>query len=244
MRVLESTARTPILLTILAVCALAGCDDDKALSPPGISGIVVTAGGDPVSGAAIGLVYRFDGIDLPGDWDKTIVRPADKPTTVIKFVLPEDGPVTVDVLDYAGDLVVVLLDGETVSGQHSVVWDATDGEGAPVPGGMYYVRLILPGQEPELMDLFLYRYEDGEILRAPHALTNSRGIFTIRGELIPVGAETVATDETGQVTGTATISSAILLKAVVIDGDQTVSDSQIIDWRPGEHLGGLRLVVR
>lgn len=232
-----------IFYVFAALALLAGCSDDKPTAPRGVSGVVVDANGEGISGAAVGLVYRFDGLTMPGDWEQIVTRPADKPATTVTFDLPAPGHATVEVFDYAGDLVTVLLDGEVPEGQFNLIWDATDSSGQPVPAGMYYVHITLPDQPVVIQNIFLYLFEAGEILRAPRAVTDADGSFTIDGALIPVGAQFAATDETGQTTSTATVSSAIQVKAVISINGLLKSDSQVIDWVPQERLGGVRIVL-
>ncbi len=231
------------IVVICALFALSGCSDEETVLQAGISGTVTNAAGDPVSDVAIGLVYRFDGLDLPGDWEKGVIRGADKPRTQISFDLPDSGEVTVEIVDYAGQFVATLIDSTVAGGSYSVVWDATDADGDYVPSGMYYARITLADQETTVHDLFLYLFENGEILRAPHARTGADGKFSIPGILIPVGAEIIATDETGQVTGNAKVSSAILIKAVIEEGGLPEGVSTVVDWLPGERLANVGLVL-
>ncbi len=239
-------ATLPVFLLLFLLWAVPACDSDDdeiTRAPVGISGQVVDAAGDPVADVAIGLVYSLEGLEMPGDWEKGIIRPFEKPFTQIKFDLPEDGPVTLEIFDYAGDLVKVLLDGETTAGQNTVTWDTTNDQGERVPSGMYYAHITLPDTETQVTSLFLYLFEDGEILAAPHTVTDSTGRFTINGALIPVGAELSTFDETGQATGTTTVRSAILVKAVLAGQVQPTAMARAVDWVPNERLSGLKFIL-
>jgi hypothetical protein len=57
-------------------------------------------------------------------------------STEIRYQLPADSHVKLDVFNVAGQLVDSLVDGERPAGQHAVVWDASD-----LASGIYLVRL-------------------------------------------------------------------------------------------------------
>lgn len=59
------------------------------------------------------------------------------PSTVIRFALPEAGPVTLAVFNSMGQRVRTLVSGERNSGWHDVVWDATDDHGTRLASGVY-----------------------------------------------------------------------------------------------------------
>lgn len=61
--------------------------------------------------------------------------------TTLRFELPSQQAVTLDIYDATGRLVRQLLRGETPAGEQAVVWDARDERGTRVPNGMYYARL-------------------------------------------------------------------------------------------------------
>jgi hypothetical protein len=66
-------------------------------------------------------------------------------STLIRAEVPthREGQARVSVYDLSGRLVKVLSRGE--SGFLRLLWDGTDSEGKRVPGGIYFVRLQLPG---------------------------------------------------------------------------------------------------
>lgn len=66
--------------------------------------------------------------------------------TVLRFVLPSDGPATLDVYDVAGRRVRRLVRGTLSSGAHAAPWDGRDEEGKPLPAGTYFVRLSADGR--------------------------------------------------------------------------------------------------
>ncbi len=63
------------------------------------------------------------------------------PSTVIRFALPAAGRAKLTVLDGRGRTLRVLMDGRIAAGRHQAVWNATDGNGRPVPSGLYFYRL-------------------------------------------------------------------------------------------------------
>jgi hypothetical protein len=63
------------------------------------------------------------------------------PSTTIRFELPRDGHVTLDVFDVAGRRVASLLDGPRPAGTGSVTWNGRDVQGEPVSSGVYLYRL-------------------------------------------------------------------------------------------------------
>lgn len=67
------------------------------------------------------------------------------PSTSISFELLKAGPARLDVYDLRGRLVTTLLDKELGTGTHSLDWEGTDANGAPVASGVYLYRLSAGG---------------------------------------------------------------------------------------------------
>jgi hypothetical protein len=64
------------------------------------------------------------------------------PTTTIRFDLPKEAPVTMEVYNVLGVRVRTLLAGETVSaGRHTMMWDGRDDNGNSAPSGVYLYRI-------------------------------------------------------------------------------------------------------
>lgn len=222
------------ILILLPLLILAACDSGPGVDPD-VTGLVVDAAGDPVAGAAVGLVYRFDGMALPGDWPPVLSHA--KPQTGIDFDLPDPVPVTVTILAHDRTHVRTLVDDETLpAGQHLAVWDATDDAGVPQPSGSYIVRIEREGEPVQESDLFLYFFDPGEIHRAPHAVTDADGRFRIRRALLPLGVEIEATDELGEVVASATVADDFKIMAVVEVDPGFVSDAEVVIW-PGGPAG-------
>jgi lysophospholipase L1-like esterase len=67
------------------------------------------------------------------------------PATTLSFEIPHFAHALVTIHDLRGRLVRSLADGDFTAGVHRVSWDATDGAGRPVSGGVYIVRLDAEG---------------------------------------------------------------------------------------------------
>ena len=63
------------------------------------------------------------------------------PETRILFTLPERAHIRLDIHDVRGRRVARLLDGTREAGRLSVVWNGRDGDGRPLPSGVYFARL-------------------------------------------------------------------------------------------------------
>jgi hypothetical protein len=61
--------------------------------------------------------------------------------TTIRWVVPQDGPVSLRVFDVGGRLVRTLVNGSMSAGPGAVVWDGRDGEGRRLSTGVYFYRL-------------------------------------------------------------------------------------------------------
>lgn len=64
------------------------------------------------------------------------------PMTTIRFELPQDGRVSLEVYDVAGKLIRTLVAAEEVrAGAHRVVWNGRDEAGHSAAAGVYFARL-------------------------------------------------------------------------------------------------------
>lgn len=61
--------------------------------------------------------------------------------TRITFDLPEEEFVDLEIFDILGRHIKVLLSDRMQAGEHSVVWNGTDGAGNRVSGGIYFYTL-------------------------------------------------------------------------------------------------------
>jgi hypothetical protein len=169
-----------LLPGLLCLAMLWACGDDHPSQPElddGIVGTVTDAAGDPVAGAAIGLIFD---VQLPDRFAK--------PTTRIRFDLPLAGAVRVTVLDLRGDLLRVLVDGDLPQGAYSVTWDTRDESGQLVPNGLYEVVVESEGVELTRVSLLLSTQGLDTLFERANALSDDDGYFRIPRVLIPVGA--------------------------------------------------------
>lgn len=67
------------------------------------------------------------------------------PSTVIRFTLPQAGPVSLRIYDVRGRQVRSLLEGVREAGAHAVVWDGRDDRGGHAASGAYVYRLQADG---------------------------------------------------------------------------------------------------
>ncbi len=65
--------------------------------------------------------------------------------TLIKYILPTDGEVKIDIFDNTGKMVKNLIWGPHYAGANSVVWDGTNDKGTFVENGIYHCKLTFGG---------------------------------------------------------------------------------------------------
>jgi len=65
----------------------------------------------------------------------------------IGFSVARTGAVVVEMRDFGGSLVRVLVKGTVAAGNHSYVWDGRDGSGRQVPAGVYFCTLKVDGRK-------------------------------------------------------------------------------------------------
>jgi hypothetical protein len=69
-------------------------------------------------------------------------RSAGNPETAIRFGLPQDEHVQLQIIDLLGREVRKLADSDFSAGYHSLVWDGKDNAGNVVPSGVYIYQII------------------------------------------------------------------------------------------------------
>ena len=67
-------------------------------------------------------------------------------STLLRYTLPHAGPVALEIVDVSGRRVRTLAREDQPAGEHAVPWDLRDDRGAPVPTGLYFVRLEAAGR--------------------------------------------------------------------------------------------------
>lgn len=63
------------------------------------------------------------------------------------YELPEAAEARLLIVDAAGRCIRTIQDGNLSAGRHAARWDGKDTEGRPVPGGVYFSKLIASGQQ-------------------------------------------------------------------------------------------------
>jgi M6 family metalloprotease-like protein len=105
------------------------------------------AGTDP--GGAPGAFYTFrrtTGVEPGLDKPRTVMLAQNRPnpfarTAAIRYGLPREMTVSLDVYDLSGRRVANLASGRQPEGFHTVVWDGRSASGERVPSGVYLYRL-------------------------------------------------------------------------------------------------------
>ncbi len=70
------------------------------------------------------------------------------PSTDIRFLLPDDAPVSLRIYDQAGRVVRVLLASQVFpAGEHFATWNGLDDHGQPARSGVYFYELSVGGRE-------------------------------------------------------------------------------------------------
>jgi hypothetical protein len=68
-------------------------------------------------------------------------------STEIAYALPNAAHLELGVYDVSGRKVATLAQGTELAGRHVVRWDGRSATGRPLPAGIYFVRLDLPGHQ-------------------------------------------------------------------------------------------------
>lgn len=69
-------------------------------------------------------------------------------STNIHYLVPGRSFVTLRIFDLNGAPVATLVDGEVNEGQHEIMWDGKNGDGAAVATGYYYYTLDVQPSKP------------------------------------------------------------------------------------------------
>ena len=63
------------------------------------------------------------------------------PSTTVRFSIPSEGKVTLNVYNLRGQKVANLVDSELSAGMHQAIWQGKDNRGRSVASGIYFARL-------------------------------------------------------------------------------------------------------
>jgi hypothetical protein len=79
------------------------------------------------------------------------------PTTTIRFSLPHQAQVIVEIFNALGAKVRTLINGETYQrGYYNVTWDGKDSNGRTASSGMYFYRIVA-GQNVKTVKMLLMK---------------------------------------------------------------------------------------
>jgi hypothetical protein len=101
----------------------------------------------PVNGGATGVEEGAAPV-LSFALEQNVPNPFN-PVTAIRFALPAESEVRLDVFDVAGRLVRTLAGGRLAAGEHAITWDGRDERGRRVASGIYLYRLATPAERAE-----------------------------------------------------------------------------------------------
>jgi FlgD Ig-like domain len=76
-------------------------------------------------------------------------NPVGRDGATIRFDLAHDANVRLEVFDVAGHRVSSIVTGGLAAGVHRAHWAGLDAQGRGLPAGVYFVRLHLPGRDPQ-----------------------------------------------------------------------------------------------
>ena len=99
-----------------------------------------TKGVITVSGSAVRSLETGDNVPTSYVLEQNYPNPFNA-STVVRFSMPHDGRVRLEVFNILGRKVRTLLDDFKPLGLYAVDWDGTDDGGAPVSTGVYFYRI-------------------------------------------------------------------------------------------------------
>ncbi len=200
-----------IIICFAFLPAFCGCGDDNVHPrlDDGIVGQVTDGAGNPVAGAAIGLVFNTQAPD-----------PFAKPSTGLTFDMPDAGHLKVMILNAAGETVRILVDEESPAGNHSVFWDSRVATGDLAPNGPY--SMVVEVQQQEIASAYILISNQGveTLFERANATTDAEGYFRIPRDLVPTGV-TLPVPIGGELIDQV-ISLEVTVEAARISGQGTV----------------------
>ncbi|MBN1523085.1 MAG: hypothetical protein JW904_01275, partial [Spirochaetales bacterium] len=75
---------------------------------------------------------------------KNVINPNNNEITMLHYMLPRAGNVTIQVFTLAGDVVRVIQSGNQAAGEYSVSWDGRNSGGRIVARGLYFIKIVGP----------------------------------------------------------------------------------------------------
>jgi len=126
--------------------------DGAGLAPGSYPGLLKIASNDRLAGeqtVALNLIVT-DPSGVAGELPRTpvfygAVPNPFNPRTELRFTLPGEAKVSLDVYDLRGRRITTLVNGLMSGGPQSVVWNGQNDQGQSVSSGRYYARLEVDG---------------------------------------------------------------------------------------------------
>jgi len=95
----------------------------------------------PSPGAANGTSSIDVGSILPANFYLNNYPNPFNAATIIRYQLPEQGWVSLDIIDLHGRAIKTLMEDLQSKGEYAIAWDGQDHSGSPVSAGIYFVKL-------------------------------------------------------------------------------------------------------
>jgi hypothetical protein len=144
----------------VSLCTTGGAQTSPLLVPDGQAGAIAAWNDARISAADSRIfVQRVDAsgsapgtLDVPPTSPRFRVFPAvpnpAHSSAIVDYELPAGTELSADVLDIAGRRICDLSARQLLpAGMHHLTWDTRDASGAPVPTGLYFVRVGAGGAE-------------------------------------------------------------------------------------------------
>jgi hypothetical protein len=73
------------------------------------------------------------------------------PSTKIKYQIPKNGKISLEIFNLLGQKIRTLVDGEVNPGIYEILWDGKDKQGNSVASGIYIYQLKMEGRKSEIL---------------------------------------------------------------------------------------------
>lgn len=234
-------AARPAWLPALATAILIAASCARHPTAPGkavIEGLVRDAGGQPVPGARISLLFDAPpGAGLPSPARASVpaaapvvIGPVPVPPVPARGLFLYPNPCTSGIVNFSllipnhsqsvlairtrgGTILKTLVSGALAAGTHAIVWNGQDEVGAPLPADVY----IADWTDIEGDSVFRFSerllWEPVSAAQCFNAVTGSDGSFSLLIADLPLGETVQARDAVGNALGTATVAPRLRICA-------------------------------
>lgn len=209
------------------------CHKDDAVSvenkPITFSGKVVDSSGVSISG--VGVHYIFDLVHKKMESIQNT-----NPSTIIKFTIPESGPVRVTIIRwYSRDSIETVVDEQREKGTYSVSID-----NLMLTNGFYIAQLFTTSTFSEQVFLISNNSASDLTAKNPLAKTDSSGTFSFSPGVFAIGMPVVTLFSDGITYDTTYVSNTIqlvlyksgyktLTKSITVDGSKDYNQTYILE---------------